>query len=570
MGCGNSKIPKIPFQERTETLIKEGELSSGNSFNNGNKKEDNLNKKIKKNLTKKNNNNLEDSIILRGKEKKINSQLKFFNDENENINNVFLDLKNDNNFNENNKYNNENYNINKKINNEKENSIIINDNYNKNDIKNNNNNDNFFKNYMNEEININSGYKDNNKNLKNFNSYKSSNNNINNYDNNNNIIKYDNSNNMINYDNNNNINNDYNNKNNINNNNNNNINNFNNINNINNSNILENNITENFIKTIKNPKVYDSNFINYQTITSHSLEITCIINLKSVEKIASSSLDSNIIIYTYNSEKKFFFEFKTLKGHKEGIFNLKEFIDLNLLSSCSMDRTIKLWDLFSFELMYTLIGHSNNVLTSDYYIKNNNENYIISGGDDCNIIIWNIKNNSSYEIINTIISHKNSVICVLYIDYLKLLFSGGNDKYLIVYDSYKNFEIIKKENINSEINCIKYINNRLLVSCEDGNIHFFSLKNLTKLVSVAFCNSAVNDFDFLFFDSRNCFLFIANGDGKGRIWEVGTEKIEILNGHILPLTGIIYFNNDIIVTCSLDKTIKVWEKAVHNKFKNKL
>ena len=275
------------------------------------------------------------------------------------------------------------------------------------------------------------------------------------------------------------------------------------------------------------------------------------------------------MIYTYNSEKKFFFEFKTLKAHKGGVYNLKEFIDLNLLSSCSVDRTIKLWDLFSFELKYTLIGHSNNVLTSDYYIKNN-ENYIISGGDDCNIIIWNIKNNSSYEIINNIISHKNSVICVLYIDYLNLLFSGGNDKYLIVYGSYKNFEINKKENINSEINCIKYIHNRLLVSCEDGNIHFFSLKNLTKLTTVAFCNSSVNDFDILFFDSIKCFLFIANGDGKGRIWEVGTEKIEILNGHILPLTGIIYFNNDIIVTCSMDKTIKVWEKVVHNKFKNNL
>ena len=568
MGCGNSKIPKIPFQERTESLIKEGELSSGRSFDNGNKKEDNLNNKNMKNLTKKNNDKLEDSIIIRGKEKKINSQLKFFNNENENINNVFLDLKNDNNFNENNKYNNENYDINKKINNEKENSIIINDiindNYNKNDIKN-NNNDKFFKNYMNEEININSDYKDNNKSIKNIKPYKSNNNNIN-YDNNN-IIKNDNSNNIINYDNNNNINNDYNNNNeNYFNNNDN----FNNINNIINSDILEKNIPENFIKTIKHPKVYDSNFINYQTITSHSLEITCIINLKSVEKIASSSLDSKIMIYTYNSEKKFFFEFKTLKAHKGGVYNLKEFIDLNLLSSCSVDRTIKLWDLFSFELKYTLIGHSNNVLTSDYYIKNNNENYIISGGDDCNIIIWNIKNNSSYEIINTITSHKNSVICVLYIDYLKLLFSGGNDKYLIVYDSYKNFEIIKKENINSEINCIKYINNRLLVSCEDGNIHFFSLKNLTKLTTVAFCNSSVNDFDILFFDSIKCFLFIANGDGKGRIWEVGTEKIEILNGHILPLTGIIYFNNDIIVTCSMDKTIKVWEKVVHNKFKNNL
>ena len=121
MGCGSTKIPKIPFQERTESLIKEGELSSGRSFDNGNKKEDNLNNKYMKNLTKKNNDKLEDSIIIRGKEKKINSQLKFFNNENENINNVFHDLKNDNNFNEYNKYNNENYDINKNINNEKEN-----------------------------------------------------------------------------------------------------------------------------------------------------------------------------------------------------------------------------------------------------------------------------------------------------------------------------------------------------------------------------------------------------------------------------------------------------------------
>ncbi len=70
MGCGSTKIPKIPFQERTESLIKEGELSSGRTFDNGNKKEDNLNNKNMKNLTKKNNDKLEDSIIIRGKEKK--------------------------------------------------------------------------------------------------------------------------------------------------------------------------------------------------------------------------------------------------------------------------------------------------------------------------------------------------------------------------------------------------------------------------------------------------------------------------------------------------------------------
>ena len=136
---------------------------------------------------------------------------------------------------------------------------------------------------------------------------------------------------------------------------------------------------------------------------------------------------------------------------------------------------------------------------------------------------------------------------------------------LIIYDGYKNFGVIQNENLNSEINCLKYVNNRLLVSCEDGNLYFFSLKHLTKIKSVAFCKSSIIDFDIFFTDSKRCFLFIANGDGKGRIWEVGTDKIDLLIGHNLSLTGIIYFNKDIIVTSSMDKTIKVWEKVSHRK-----
>ena len=63
--------------------------------------------------------------------------------------------------------------------------------------------------------------------------------------------------------------------------------------------------------------------------------------------------------------------------------------------SVSFDKTIKIWDLDSFEVTNTLIGHENRAYSVNY--KNQE---VISTGEDQSIIIWDTKTSKPKHIIN--------------------------------------------------------------------------------------------------------------------------------------------------------------------------
>ena len=59
--------------------------------------------------------------------------------------------------------------------------------------------------------------------------------------------------------------------------------------------------------------------------------------------------------------------------------------------SCSDDRTIKLWDVNSKELITTLAGHKDRVRAIQF---SSDGEFIISASEDNRVIIWDIQQNS--------------------------------------------------------------------------------------------------------------------------------------------------------------------------------
>lgn len=55
--------------------------------------------------------------------------------------------------------------------------------------------------------------------------------------------------------------------------------------------------------------------------------------------------------------------------------------DTNTFASCSLDKTVKVWNLGSSTPNYTLEGHKNGVNCVDYY-TGADKPYLISGADD--------------------------------------------------------------------------------------------------------------------------------------------------------------------------------------------
>ena len=319
---------------------------------------------------------------------------------------------------------------------------------------------------------------------------------------------------------------------------------------INNKNNLSSNIPglvdENIIK---NPDSLSFTFYCTQTIPAHSLPVTCLIQLSN-ECIASCSLDQTIKIWEKTEGGHFTLQ-STLNGHNAGVLSIKEIPPLTMLVSGSMDKTVKLWDLNTLECIGTLKGHTMCVLIVE---MSTSLNYVFSAGDDTTIRIWSIDDYSEVQVLE---EHKKSIAALVYIDHYSYLVSGSDDMMIKFYNSKSNFECVKTiTTIKSEIDCLKYAKNRVLASCEDGNIYFINVKILKRIRSVQFTPHAVHDF---FVMDHEKYLVCGSSDAKGRVWRIGSSERSVLIGHNKEINGIVLLKDGRIASASADKTIRIWE-----------
>ena len=84
-------------------------------------------------------------------------------------------------------------------------------------------------------------------------------------------------------------------------------------------------------------------------------------------------------------------------------FSLEK-VSKNTIATASFDNKIRLYDVNKLLLTQTLIGHDKGVWTCSY--KPNDPNVLVSGSNDKNIILWDLK---SGKIKDKLVKHKESV-----------------------------------------------------------------------------------------------------------------------------------------------------------------
>ena len=298
-----------------------------------------------------------------------------------------------------------------------------------------------------------------------------------------------------------------------------------------------------------------------QTIESaHEKAITCLTYILKRNEIATGSVDETIKIWKINYKKGEISLNKELTGHSDSITCLKDFPKLNCFCSTSSDNTIKLWDCSSLKCLKTLKYHTKCVLSCCYNPLGKKE--IFSGGEDLNIIVWSTeKGIEKYEEIKALKGHTKRVSSLAYADDFNYLLSGSDDKTLRVWDT-KNIEDIQCikiiKDMMSPVDFLLYLENRLIVGCEDGLISFIKMNKMKRCRSVKFSNSPIYSINIF---HKHRYLLIGNKDGKARVWKIGTNKREVLKGHTKAVTGICDFEDDYIVTASIDQSIKLWKKG---------
>jgi WD40 repeat protein len=174
--------------------------------------------------------------------------------------------------------------------------------------------------------------------------------------------------------------------------------------------------------------------------------------------------------------------------------------------SCSKDKTIKVWDLDTFECYNTFYGHSDLVVC----LEKLPNNQFLSGSQDKLIKLWDIDNDTCVKTFND----DSSVLCLRLLS--EKTFASGS------------YSVIRIWNIEDGC-CVKILN---------GHTNFVM--------------------DILLLPNGS--LVSCSVDKTIKIWDIEqTVCINTLNGHTDSIYCLTLLVNGNLASSSKDKTIKIWD-----------
>ena len=189
----------------------------------------------------------------------------------------------------------------------------------------------------------------------------------------------------------------------------------------------------------------------------------------------------------------------------------------------------------------------------------------VSGSTDHDIRIWDLSDNC----INVIATPKQ----ILGLDILSdeiLIFGGDGDFYIRFY-SLKNSTIFKTlTGHTGKVQWVKLISANLLLSgSEDKTLKLWDVYAQTPLLSTI---NAVDKVLALDYNSLNVAAVGGDGSFDIRLFNITKTSgtlIKTLSGHTAKISSLKWLNNDVLISCSEDFSIQIWN-ITSSSAKNKI
>ncbi|KAF2174035.1 hypothetical protein M409DRAFT_62210 [Zasmidium cellare ATCC 36951] len=322
------------------------------------------------------------------------------------------------------------------------------------------------------------------------------------------------------------------------------------------------------------------NYTPHLTLRGHKRGIAAVKFSPDGKWIASCSADSTIKIWNAHTGQLS----QTLEGHMAGISTIAWSPDSKVLASGSDDKLIRLWDISTGKSFPTpLQGHHNYVYSVAFSPKGN---MLVSGSYDEAVFLWDVR---TARLMRSLPAHSDPVSGVDFVRDGTLVASCSSDGLIRIWDTSTgqclktvvhednaavtsvrfspNGSYVVAATLDSCLRLWDYVEGRCLKTYQGHKNEKFS-------INACFGKYGVNpdtqseppnaDQDPEISDDQTwAFLACGSEDGKVVLWDVSSKEIlQTFHGHEGAVLGVDVRSADqSIVTCGIDKTIKVWNRA---------
>ncbi|KAJ5496975.1 hypothetical protein N7463_008962 [Penicillium fimorum] len=308
------------------------------------------------------------------------------------------------------------------------------------------------------------------------------------------------------------------------------------------------------------PRVEERWGAELQALEGHLRRVELVAFSPNAELLASCSLDKTVRIWDPETGALQ----QTLEGHTDTVVSVAFSTDGRLLASGSMDQTIRLWDIATGVLQQTLDGHTGAVWSVAF---SHDGRLLASGSVDKTVRLWEPTTGTLQQ---TLEGHTGTVLSVAFSTDGQLLASDLKDQTIRLWNPATGKLQQTLEGPADTILSVAFSPDfRLMASGHGGaivrlwDIATGATRQTLRGNSDWLKRSPLNRVNSVAFSFDGLLLASGYDDQKIRLWDTATGALrQILDGHSDSVWSLAFsYDGRLLASGSVDKTVRLWDTS---------